>query len=131
MIATYLRPKYLLFAIVGFMMLLVMYSNERFLINMNDPKWLHYASFKWWLLPHGVAGALALFLGPSNSLIASAIASASGTASPDASTSSAHSSPPRSAFTSSSASVLHLSSPSSVRTAHSSSSRPPWGSGWQ
>ena len=64
MIATYLRPKYLLFAIVGFMMLLVMYSNERFLINMNDPKWLHYASFKWWLLPHGVAGALALFLGP-------------------------------------------------------------------
>jgi hypothetical protein len=24
----------------------------------------HYRSFKWWLIPHGITGALALFLGP-------------------------------------------------------------------
>jgi uncharacterized membrane protein len=57
------RPKYLLFGLIGLMMLIVVYR-DRFLINPQAPIWEHYRSFKWWLLPHGVAGALALFLGP-------------------------------------------------------------------
>ncbi len=46
------------------MMGYVLYHNERFLINTADPAWQHYQPFKWWLLPHGLAGACALFLGP-------------------------------------------------------------------
>ena len=42
----------------------VLYHNESFLINRADPVWQHYEPFKWWLLPHGLAGACALFLGP-------------------------------------------------------------------
>ena len=46
------------------MMVYVLFHNERFLINRADPIWEHYHPFKWWLLPHGLAGACALFLGP-------------------------------------------------------------------
>jgi uncharacterized membrane protein len=42
----------------------VLYHNESFLIHSRDPVWQHYQPFRWWLLPHGVAGACALFLGP-------------------------------------------------------------------
>ncbi len=59
-----LRPKLLLFAFIGMMMAYVLYHNERFLINPLDPVWAHYQPFKWWLLPHGLAGACALLLGP-------------------------------------------------------------------
>src|SRR5208283_1943862 len=59
-----LRPKLLLFAFIGMMMAYVLYHNERFLINAGDPVWAHYQPFKWWLLPHGLAGACALLLGP-------------------------------------------------------------------
>ena len=34
------------------------------LCSIRCPKWKHYEPFKWWLLPHGVAGACALLLGP-------------------------------------------------------------------
>ena len=53
-----------LWTIVILMMGYVIYHNERFLINSADPVWQHYQPFKWWLLPHGLAGACALFLGP-------------------------------------------------------------------
>jgi uncharacterized membrane protein len=53
-----------LWTFVGLMMAYVLYHNERFLINRADPIWAHYQPFKWWLLPHGIAGACALFLGP-------------------------------------------------------------------
>src|SRR5215475_11790081 len=56
------RPKYLLFAMVGLMMLTVIYR-DRVLANPYAPIWEHYRYFKWWLLPHGFAGSLALFLG--------------------------------------------------------------------
>jgi uncharacterized membrane protein len=46
------------------MMIYVMQHNERFVINGADPVWDHYQSFKWWLLPHGLAGACALVLVP-------------------------------------------------------------------
>jgi uncharacterized membrane protein len=57
------RPKYVLFAIIGLMMLIVL-NRDRVLVNPQAPIWEHYRYFKWWLLPHGVTGALALFLGP-------------------------------------------------------------------
>jgi uncharacterized membrane protein len=46
------------------MMLYVLVHNESFLINAKDPVWNHYEPFKWWLLPHGLAAACALLLGP-------------------------------------------------------------------
>lgn len=60
----WLRPKYLLFAFTGIMLAYVLFHNESFLIHPNDPVWHHYQPFKWWLLPHGLAGACALLLGP-------------------------------------------------------------------
>jgi uncharacterized membrane protein len=59
-----LHPKQLLFAIVGLMFVYVLVHDESFLVNPRDPIWQHYAPFKWWLLPHGIAGASALLLGP-------------------------------------------------------------------
>ena len=62
--ATWLRPKYLVFAFIFAMMAYVLNHNERFLINSSDPVWSHYRPFQWWLLPHGMAAACALLLGP-------------------------------------------------------------------
>ena len=59
-----LRPKYLLFAFIGLMVVYVLGHNERFLLDAKDPEWPHIQTFKWWLLPHGIAGACALILGP-------------------------------------------------------------------
>jgi uncharacterized membrane protein len=61
---SFLRPKYLVFAFVGLMVAYVLNHNESFLVHANDPVWHHYQPFKWWLLPHGIAGACALLLGP-------------------------------------------------------------------
>jgi hypothetical protein len=52
-----LKPKYLLFAFVGLMLAYVLRHNESFLIDPKAPVWQHYQPFKWWLLPHGLAGA--------------------------------------------------------------------------
>jgi uncharacterized membrane protein len=49
---------------VVLMMGYVLFHNESFLVNRADPIWQHYQPFKWWLLPHGIAGACAIFLGP-------------------------------------------------------------------
>lgn len=59
-----LRLKYLLFAAIGLMLAYVIPHDEGFLMHPNDPIWQHYEPFKWWLLPHGIAGACALLLGP-------------------------------------------------------------------
>jgi uncharacterized membrane protein len=61
---SWFRPKYLLFALIGLMLAYVLRHNESFLVNLNAPVWDHYQPFKWWLLPHGIAGACALLLGP-------------------------------------------------------------------
>jgi uncharacterized membrane protein len=58
------RPKYLLFGVIGLMFLWVLVHSERFLIDPADGEWMHIESFKWWLLPHAIAGACALILGP-------------------------------------------------------------------
>ena len=60
----WIRPKYLLFAAIGLMLAYVIPHDESFLGNRKDPIWQHYEPFKWWLLPHGIAGACALLLGP-------------------------------------------------------------------
>lgn len=59
----WLRAKYLLFAAVGLMLSYVILHDESFLVHPKDPYWQHFEPFKWWLLPHGVAGACALLLG--------------------------------------------------------------------
>jgi uncharacterized membrane protein len=46
------------------MLVYVLGHDESFLVNPKDPIWSHYEPFKWWLLPHGIAGACALLLGP-------------------------------------------------------------------
>jgi uncharacterized membrane protein len=60
----WLRPKYFVFAFVGLMVAYVIPHNESFLLNGHDPVWQHYQPFRWYLLPHGIAGACALLLGP-------------------------------------------------------------------
>jgi uncharacterized membrane protein len=60
----WLRPKYLLFVAIGLMLAYVIPHDESFLAHPKDPVWQHYEPFKWWLLPHGIAGACALLLGP-------------------------------------------------------------------
>jgi uncharacterized membrane protein len=57
-------PKTGIFAFVAVMTAYVLVHNESFLVNASDPIWTHYQPFKWWLLPHGLAGATALLLGP-------------------------------------------------------------------
>lgn len=69
-LATAVKPvpralaKYLLLGVIGLMFAYVIPHDESFLVHSNDPIWQHYESFKWWLLPHGIAGACALLLGP-------------------------------------------------------------------
>jgi uncharacterized membrane protein len=46
------------------MMVYVWIHNERFVTHSDDPTWQHYETFKWWLLPHILAAASALLLGP-------------------------------------------------------------------
>ncbi len=62
--AFWARPKYLLFALLGAVILYVLRHNESFVVDHSAPVWQHYQPFQWWLLPHGLAGACALFLGP-------------------------------------------------------------------
>jgi uncharacterized membrane protein len=62
--SSWFRAKYLLFAVIGLMLAYVIPHDESFLVHPKDPQWQHYEPFKWWLLPHGIAGACALLLGP-------------------------------------------------------------------
>jgi len=62
--ASWLRPKYLLVGFIALMLAYVIPHDESFLVHPKDPLWQHYESFKWWLSPHGIAGACALLLGP-------------------------------------------------------------------
>jgi uncharacterized membrane protein len=61
---SWLRPKRFLWGIFGLMLTYVLYHDESFLVHPKDPLWQHYEPFKWWLLPHGIAGACALLLAP-------------------------------------------------------------------
>ena len=58
------RIKYVVFTVVGLMIAYVIHHNESFLWHPHAPVWQHYEGFKWYLLPHGLAGACAILLGP-------------------------------------------------------------------
>ena len=58
------RPKTLLFVAIGLMYVYVLVTTESFLWDKSSPEWVHIAPFKMWLLPHGLAAACALLLGP-------------------------------------------------------------------
>jgi uncharacterized membrane protein len=62
--SAWLRPKYVLFGFIACMYAYVLWHNESFLIRPSDPEWTHIELFKWFLLPHGLTAACALFLGP-------------------------------------------------------------------
>jgi hypothetical protein len=59
-----LKAKYVVFSVIAVASAYVMYHNERFLVQSTHPAWQHYESFKWWLLPHGVFGAIVLLFAP-------------------------------------------------------------------
>jgi uncharacterized membrane protein len=46
------------------MLAYVLVHNESFLVHPKDPIWQHYHPFRWWLLPHVLAGSCAILLGP-------------------------------------------------------------------
>ncbi len=62
--SVWLRPKYILGVFIGLMLAYVIVHNEAFLINAQDPEWQHIHPFRWYLLPHALAGACALLLAP-------------------------------------------------------------------
>jgi hypothetical protein len=59
-----LNAKYVAFSVIAGASLYVLSHNERFLIDSSNPAWEHYGPFKWWLLPHGVFGAIVLLFAP-------------------------------------------------------------------
>lgn len=58
------NAKYVVFSIIAIMMVYVIFYNERFVIEPQNPAWQHYEPFKWWLLPHAVAGTLMYLAAP-------------------------------------------------------------------
>src|SRR6266542_1813842 len=59
-----LNAKYVVFSLIAVASTYVLYHNERFLVDSSHPVWQHYEPFKWWLLPHGVFGAIVLLFAP-------------------------------------------------------------------
>ena len=59
-----INAKYVVFSLIAAASTYVLYHNERFLIDSSHPAWQHYGPFKWWLLPHGVFGAIVLLFAP-------------------------------------------------------------------
>ncbi|HKO97392.1 MAG TPA: DUF2306 domain-containing protein [Pyrinomonadaceae bacterium] len=59
-----LNAKYVVFTLIAVASVYVLYHNERFVIDSSHPAWQHYGPFKWWLLPHGVFGAIVLLFAP-------------------------------------------------------------------
>jgi uncharacterized membrane protein len=58
-------PKHILFAALGLLTLFVLFKDERFIFDHSDPNWTYYFPVRWPLIPHGLAGAVALCLGAS------------------------------------------------------------------
>lgn len=59
-----LNAKYVVFSMIAVASVYVLYHNERFLVDPDNPAWQRYESFKWWLLPHGIFGAIVLLFAP-------------------------------------------------------------------
>jgi uncharacterized membrane protein len=58
------RTKHVFFAVFGLLTLFVFYLYETPFLDPQSPVWQHVEPVKWMLLPHGVAGAVALLLAP-------------------------------------------------------------------
>src|ERR1041385_9331299 len=58
------NAKYVVFTAIALASTYVLYHNERFLVDSSHPAWQHYEPFKWWLLPHGIFGAIVLLFAP-------------------------------------------------------------------
>lgn len=56
--------KHLFFLCFGLLTLFVLLHNELPLMNAQSPARQHFVKVTWWLLPHGIGGALALLLAP-------------------------------------------------------------------
>lgn len=56
--------KHVFFVFYGLITLYVLYRFETPFLDSQSAIWEHFAKVKWWLVPHGFAGALALFLAP-------------------------------------------------------------------
>ncbi|HEX5082455.1 MAG TPA: DUF2306 domain-containing protein [Blastocatellia bacterium] len=61
---TRFNAKYAVFSVIAIMTVYVLFYNERFLVEPESPVWQRYEPIKWWLLPHGIAGALVLLMAP-------------------------------------------------------------------
>src|SRR5688500_9172459 len=59
-----LNAKYVTLSAIALASIYVLYHNERFLIDGSHPAWQRYEAFKWWLLPHGIFGAIVLLFAP-------------------------------------------------------------------
>ena len=59
-----IQVKHVFFVIYGLMTLFVLYRYEMPFLDSQSPIWQHFAKVKWWLLPHGLLGAIALFIAP-------------------------------------------------------------------
>lgn len=58
------RAKHVFFAAFGLTTLFVFYLYETPFLDPHSPVWRHVEPVKWLLLPHGLAGAVALLLAP-------------------------------------------------------------------
>lgn len=58
------NAKSVVFAVIAIMLIYVLFHNERFVVEPDNPAWQRYEPFKWWLLPHALAGALVILLAP-------------------------------------------------------------------
>jgi uncharacterized membrane protein len=61
---TRFNAKYVVFSVIAIMLVYVLFHNERFVVDPNDPAWQRYEPFKWWLLPHALAGAVVILGAP-------------------------------------------------------------------
>src|SRR2546430_4545892 len=59
-----IQVKHVFFVIYGLMTLFVLYRCEMPFLDSQSPIRQHFAKVKWWLLPHGLLGAIALFIAP-------------------------------------------------------------------
>ena len=56
--------KRALFMALGLMFLFVLWRSERFIIDHSHPDFTYYFPVRWWLVPHGLGGLVALVAGP-------------------------------------------------------------------
>ena len=59
-----IQAKHVFFAFYALLILLVLYRYEMPFLDSQSPARLHFAKVRWWLLPHGLLGAIALFIAP-------------------------------------------------------------------